>query len=242
MEELNLNSIGSIVPGAAYYLNPTTKKVELTDKTIDYDAVMKKAQEQLEELKRNPVGKNTLTDAEINELAQEYDPQNMTQKEYDNFIRYLEEKGVLSKLETCDIGMSFTRIIPGYNGLTESVLTEGNQWAARINTLTDTKGNALQFAQAKSQWQGVGYSGQIQQGAYSKVLDILDQMNAARGGETSNQNSPATEKSDFWFKRSVNTGASNLTISTLIGDMIRFQLVVDHVKNEYIQTRYNHLQ
>ena len=224
-----MNSIGSIVPGAAYYLNPTTKKVELTDKTIDYDAVMKKAQEQLEELKRNPVGKNTLTDAEINELAQE-------------FIRYLEEKGVLSKLETCDIGMSFTRIIPGYNGLTESVLTEGNQWAARINTLTDTKGNALRFAQAKSQWQGVGYSGQIQQGAYSKVLDILNQMNAARGGETSNQNSPATEKSDFWFKRSVNTGASNLTISTLIGDMIRFQLVVDHVKNEYIQTRYNHLQ
>ena len=231
-----MNAISSIVPGAVYYLNPTTKKMELTDKTIDYDAVMKKAQEQLEELKKNPVGKNTLTDAEMNELAQKYDPQNMTQKEYDNFIRYLEEKGVLSKLETCDIGMSFTRMIPGYNGLTEAVLTERNQWAARINTLTDTKGNALQFAQAKSQWQGLGYAGQIQQGAYSKVLDILNQMNAARGGEASSQTSSASEKRDFWSGRSVNTGASNLTFSTLIGDLSRLQLAIDRVKSEHIQT------
>lgn len=203
--------------------------MELTE--IDYDAVMKKAQEQLEELKKNPVGKNTLTDAEINELAQKYDPQNMTQKEYDNFIRYLEEKGVLSKLETCDIGMSFTRIIPGYNGL-----TEGNQWSARINTLTDTKGNALQFAQAKSQWQGVGYSGQIQQGAHSKVLDILKQMNVARGREISSQTSSALEKSDFWSGHSVNTGASNLTFSTLTGDLSRLQLAIDRVKSKHIQT------
>lgn len=231
-----MNAISSIVPGAVYYLNPTTKKMELTDKTIDYNAVMKKAQEQLEELKKNPVGKNTLTDAEMNELAQKYDPQNMTQKEYDNFIRYLEEKGVLSKLETCDIGMSFTRIISGYNGLAESVLTEGNQWAARINTLTDTKGNALQFTQAKSQWQGVDYSGQIQQGAYSKVLDILNQINAARGGEASSQTSSVSEKSDFWPGRNVSTGASNLTFSTLIGDLSRFQLAIGRVKSDRIQT------
>lgn len=229
-----MNSISSIVPGVAYYLNPTTKKVELTE--IDYDAVTKKAQEQLEELKKNPVGKNTLTDTEINELAQKYDPQNMTQKEYDNFIRYLEEKGVLSKLETCDIGMSFTRIIPGYNGLAEAVLTESNQWAVRTNTLADTKGNALQFAQAKSQWQGVDYSGQIQQGAYSKVLDILNQMNVARGGEDSSQTSSASEKSDFWSGRNINTGASNLTFSTLIGDLSRFQLAIDRVKSDRIQT------
>ena len=159
-----MNSIGPIVPLVSYYLNPTTKQMELTDKTIDYDAVMKIAQEQLEELKKNPVGKNTLTDAEIQELAQKYDPQKMTQKEFDSFIRYLEEKGILSKLETCDIGMSFTRIIPGYNGLTESVGAVSTQW---VNTLADMNGNALQFVQAKSQLQGLGYYGQVQHGAYS---------------------------------------------------------------------------
>ena len=43
-------------------------------------------------------------------------------------------------------------------------------------------------------------------------------------------------KSDFWFKRSANTSASNLTISTLIGDLSRFQLAIDRVKSDRIQT------
>lgn len=229
-----MDSVGAFVPGVVYYLNPTTQKMELTDKTVDYDAVMKTAQEQFEEMKKNPVGKNTLTDAEINELAQKYDPQNMTQKEYDSFIGYLEEKGVLSKLETCDIGMSFTRIIPGYNGMTEAVLTQGSQWAPKINTLTDTKGNALQFAQAKSQWQTLGYAGQIQQGAYSKVLDILEQMDAARGGEASSQTFAALENSNFWS--GANTGESRLAVSSLMGDLSSFQFAIDRVKSGNIQT------
>ena len=224
-----MNSVEAFIPGAVYYLNPTTQKMELTDKTVDYDAVMKTAQEQFEELKKNPVGQNTLTDEEINELAQKYDPQQMTQKEYDSFIRYLEEKGVLSKLETCDIGMSFTRIIPGYNGLTESMGTESTQWSTKINTLADTKGNALLFAQTKSQLQGLGYAGQIQQGAYSKVSDILNQMNAARGGTASSQRSSAFANTDFWSER-------NWTVSSLMGDLSSFQLAIDRVKSERIQT------
>ena len=224
-----MNSVEAFIPGAVYYLNQTTQKMELTDKTVDYDAVMKTAQEQFEELKKNPVGQNTLTDAEIKELAQKYDPQQMTQKEYDSFIRYLEEKGVLSKLETCDIGMSFTRIIPGYNGLTESMGTESTQWSTKINTLADTKGNALLFAQTKSQLQGLGYAGQIQQGAYSKVSDILNQMNAARGGTASNQRSLAFANTDFWSER-------NWTVSSLMGDLSSFQLAIDRVKSERIQS------
>ena len=205
-----MNAIESFVPGVSYYLNPTTKKMERTDKTLDYDAVMNVVQGQLAELKKNPVGQNTLTDAEICELAQKYDPQKMTQGEYDSFIRYLEEKGVLSKLETCDIGTSFIRIIPGYNGLTESVGTEYTQW---MKNLADANGNAIQFAQAQSQVQVLGYHGQIQHGAYEKVLDILNQMNAARGGTVSSQ-----------------------TATALMGDLSSFHLAVDRVKSEHIQT------
>ena len=205
-----MNAIESFVPGAGYYLNPTTKRMELTDKTLDYDAVMNVVQGQSAELKKNPVGKNTLTDAEIYELAQKYDPQKMTQEEYDSFIRYLEEKGVLSKLETCDIGTSFIRIIPGYNGLTESVGTEYTQW---MKNLADANGNAIQFTQSKSQVQVLGYHGQIQHGAYEKVLDILNQMNAARGGTASSQ-----------------------TATALMGDLSSFHLAVDRVKSENIQT------
>lgn len=205
-----MNAIESFVPGASYYLNPTTKKMERTDKILDYDAVMNVLQGQLAELKKNPVGKNTLTDAEICELAQKYDPQKMTQEEYDSFIRYLEEKGVLSKLETCDIGTSFIRIIPGYNGLTEFVGTEYTQW---MKNLADANGNAIQFAQSKSQVQVLSYHGQIQHGAYEKVLDILNQMHAARG-ET----------------------AGSQTATALMGDLSSFHLAVDRVKSEHIQT------
>lgn len=231
-----MNSINTFIPGAVYYFNPTTQKMELTEKTVDYDAVIKTVQEQFEELKKNPVGKNTLTDTEIKKLAQKYDPQKMTQKEYDSFIRYLEEKGVLSKLETCDIGMSFNRIISGYNGMTESMGTESTRWIPTIKTLADTKGNALMFTQAKSQLQGLGYNGQIQHGAYSKVFDILNQMNSVRGGEASSQTSSSFEENNFWSGRSVSTNASNLTVSALIGDLSTFQLAIDRVKSEHIQT------
>ena len=129
--------------------------------------------------------------------------------------------------------MSFTRIIPGYNGMTEAVLTQGSQWAPKINTLTDTKGNALQFAQAKSQWQTLGYAGQIQQGAYSKVLDILEQMDAARGGEASSQTFAALENSNFWS--GANTGESRLAVSSLMGDLSSFQFAIDRVKSKRIQ-------
>ena len=205
-----MNSTGPIIPLAGYYLNTATKKMALTDKTIDYDTIMKMAQEQLDELKKNPVGQNTLTDTEIQELAQKYDPQKMTQKEYDSFIRYLEEKGVLSKLETCDIGMSFTRIIPGYNGMTVTVAPASTQW---VKTLADMNGNALQFVLAKSQLQWLGYNGQIQQGAYFKVLDILNQINEARDESASSQ------------------------ISTVVGNHLSsFQLSIDHIKSKRIQT------
>ena len=51
---------------ACYYLNPTTKKLELG--TYDESAVMEKLQKRAEELKKNPVGQNTLTNEEIQEL------------------------------------------------------------------------------------------------------------------------------------------------------------------------------
>lgn len=61
------------------------QKLELG--TYDESAVMEKLQKRADELKKNPVGQNTLTNEEIQELAKKFDPQNMTQKEYDSFIR-----------------------------------------------------------------------------------------------------------------------------------------------------------
>ncbi|MCG4705568.1 hypothetical protein GKE88_08340 [Flavonifractor plautii] len=45
------------------------------------------------------IGDKELSESEIEELAKRYDPKNMSQAEYDDFIRFLQEKGVLSNIE-----------------------------------------------------------------------------------------------------------------------------------------------
>ena len=61
------------------WLNPTTGKAEFS--TYNYTAFMEKFQKQIEEVKVNPpeLGDQTLSEAEIQELAKKYDPQDMTQ-------------------------------------------------------------------------------------------------------------------------------------------------------------------
>ena len=171
-------------------LNPTTQKAEVG--TYNYTAFMEKFQTQVEQAKKNPpeLGNQTLSEAEIQALAKKYDPQNMSQAEYDEFIRYLEEKGVLSPLETSDLGMSRVTIVPGYFE-PAYIWTSPSSIGSSVRSLSDVGGNALQFAQIMSQWAVPDSSVQIRQGAYSKVLGILNQMNAARASTASGQTSSA---------------------------------------------------
>lgn len=136
----------------------------------------------------------------------------MSQAEYDEFIRYLEKKGVLSRLETSDLGMSRITIVPGYFE-PAYIWTSSSGMGSSVRSLRDVGGNALQFAQIMSQWAVPDSSLQIRQGAYSKVLEILNQMNAVRGA----------------------TG-SGATTSPLMMGLSSIQLTIDHIKNERIQT------
>lgn len=136
----------------------------------------------------------------------------MSQAEYDEFIRYLEKKYVLSRLETSDLGMSRITIVPGYFE-PAYIWTSSSGMGSSVRSLRDVGGNALQFAQIMSQWVVPDSSLQIRQGAYSKVLEILNQMNAVRGA----------------------TG-SGATTSPLMMGLSSIQLTIDRVKNERIQT------
>ena len=177
--------------------------------------MMATIQQRADQLQKNPVGQNTLTQEEIQQLAKKYDPQNMTQKEYDSFIRYLEEKGVLSPLESSDIGASVCYVIPGFSQSAQ-IWTSSSSLGTEINTLGDVNGNALLFAQIMTKWEVPGSSLQIKQGAYAKVLDILGQMNTARASEASGQTALSSS-------------------SALMGDLSRFQLAIDHIKNRRIE-------
>ena len=194
------------------WLNPTTGKAEFG--TYNYTAFMEKFQKQIEEVKVNPpeLGDQTLSEAEIQELAKKYDPQDMAQDEYDEFIRYLEEKGVLSRLETSDLGISRITIVPGYFE-PAYIWTDSSGIGSSVHSLRDVGGNALRFAQIMTKWKVPDSDVQIRQGAYSKVLEILSQMNAARG-----------------------LTARNRPSSALMMDLSSIQLSIDHIKSEQIQT------
>lgn len=193
------------------WLNPTTGKAE--SGTYNYTAFMEKFQEQIKEMNGKPpeLGTQTLSEAEIQALAKRYDPQNMTQDEYDEFIRYLEGKGVLSALETSDLGMSRVTIVPGYFE-PAYIWTGSSGVGTSVRLLRDVGGNALQFAQIMTKWKVPGSGVQIRQNAYSKVLEILSRMNAARGSMACSQ-----------------------TSSALAMDLCSVQLSMDRMKSEHIQ-------
>lgn len=222
------------------WLNPTTKKEEVG--TYNYTAFMEKFQEQIqkqiEEANVNPpeIGDQTLSEAEIQALAKKYDPQDMTQDEYDEFIRYLQGKGVLSRLETSDLGMSRITIVPGYFE-PAYIWTSSSCMGSSVHSLSDVGGNALQFTQIMAKWEVPGSSVQIRQGAYFKVLGILNQMNAARGSAAGDQPSPAFGKDSSSFLLGLGHGksGSGSTTSPLMMDLSNIQLGIDRIKSERIQ-------
>lgn len=204
------------------WLNPTTGKAEFD--TYDYTTFMEKFQEQIqkqiEEAKVNPpeIGKQELSETEIKELAEKYNPQDMTQAEYDEFIQYLEEKGVLSRLETSDLGMSRVTIVPGYFE-TAYIWTSSSSMGSNVHSLSDVDGNALQFVQIMTKWKVPGSSVQIRQDAYSKVLGILNQMNDARDSNISNSDSsPMYDMSNFLLGIDHIKFEHNFDLSALIPD------------------------
>lgn len=218
------------------WVNPATEKAELG--TYSYAALMEQFQKKMEEAAGKPleIGDQRLSEAEIQELANRYDPQNMTQDEYDGFIRYLQEKGVLSQLETSDLGMSRITIVPGYFE-PAYIWTSSSGVGSSVRTLGDVGGNALQFAQLMSKWAVPDSSVQIRQGAYSKVFKILSQMNAVRGSAVSGQTSSACENGSGSFLSAFSPGKNRggSTTSPLMMDLSGIQLTVDRIKSERIQ-------
>lgn len=234
---MNVTGISNAIYKPCYTLNQTTGEAEVG--SYNYTSLMENIQKQIEEAKMNPpeIGDKELSETEIKELAEKYDPQNMSQAEYDEFIRYLEGKGVLSRLETSDLGMSRITIMPGYFE-PAYMWTSSSGMGSSVHSLSDVGGNALQFAQIMTKWEVPGSSVQIRQGAYSKVLGILNQMNAARGSTVSNQTSSAygNDLSSFFLGFNNSKNGNNSTTLTLGMDLSYIQLAIDRIKSERIQS------
>ena len=72
--------------------------------TYDYSRLL---EQQARLAKQEPdIGTYKLTDRELRQLAEKYDPSGMSEKEYESLIQDLVKKGVLGQSETCDIGLN----------------------------------------------------------------------------------------------------------------------------------------
>ena len=89
------------IPGIGFSAT-RTKDQSLGSAEADFAALMKEVQasrekQEAEEAAKGEFIRGTLTAQDIEELAAKYAPDNMTQEEYDSFLDYLIEKGVLEK-------------------------------------------------------------------------------------------------------------------------------------------------
>lgn len=169
----------SIQPYKVYY-DIDMKTGARTLKKGNYSEFMQLLAEAEEEERNAPVGTGKLTKEEIRDLAEKYDPQNMSQEEYERFIAYLVEKNVLSKKETYDIGLSCVTIRPGCyikGGFAPNLPAN----AMSIRTLKDAGGDAIYWAKLMAQWcNRNSWSDRIKYDALQKVSDILLEMDSVQ--------------------------------------------------------------
>lgn len=159
-------SVSSYAP--CYHLDLSAKKVTMGK--YDYSKLVAQQSKMAEEERNNPqIGTATLTEQEIQDFAGKYNPTNMTNAEYNGFIKDLVYKGVLGRSEIYGVHSDRVVLRPGH-------LSEGGITSSPVRTLADMKGDALQWTSTMSQWRGGSFD-KIRADAFQKIANILEEMN-----------------------------------------------------------------
>lgn len=125
-----------------------------------------------------------LSDHEIANLASKYDPNSMTQGQYDAFLDDLIEKGALSRFDAMRLGHHGCRILDINAGSFVSGGIEcGSARAASagsdkpIQSLDDADGSLVRWLDSMLAWQNQDKAGSSQTAEVLKILqDIVKQM------------------------------------------------------------------
>lgn len=194
------------------YKNRTTGELERGQYNLT--EMMEKAKENHDaRLRELAAAKKTLTPAEIDELAEklykQYDPQHMTQKDYDSFINALIEGGALTSAETHGMCFKNMDVIDPYESL--------RSWEIRspldeVSRLSDVNGDAMLFLYAiKDRDRGGAQSNKAHARATRKALSVLDAMLYKRKQEGI---SSVSENTDSWGIESWSFSWSKITMKT----------------------------
>ena len=168
------------------YTEALTNALNSASKAADNPATASLSEEQ-----------NGLTSAQIGELATKYDPQNMTQKEYDRFLDDLCELGVIEEADKQVLGHS--KYQSGATPITEeelhqikcsvmdvSDISTPNEAASISGRFDEGNGkNALLWTLYQSSWQVIDQStGMWTQNdearLFSNIHSILEQIDSQR--------------------------------------------------------------
>lgn len=166
---LTYNNVGATRYKAISSLDLSSKKtnVDTFETSRTFEQYMSSAIE----------GKNTknsngrLTDEEIKELSGKFNPEDMTQEQYDEFIDYLLDKGIISDKES-SYGLGQNRVVLKDLGIKAYYreLKEGSN--DFIDSLSDADGNAMKFIEEMLKWEG----NDERNYAFEKILSILKRL------------------------------------------------------------------
>ena len=166
---LTYNNVGATRYKAISSLDLSSKKtnVDTFETSRTFEQYMSSAIE----------GKNTknsngrLTDEEIKELSGKFNPEDMTQEQYDEFIDYLLDKGIISDKEA-SYGLGQNRVVLKDLGIKAYYreLKEGSN--DFIDSLSEADGNAMKFISEMLQWEG----NDERNYAFEKILSILKRI------------------------------------------------------------------
>ena len=168
------------------YTEALTNALNSASKVADNPATASLSEEQ-----------NGLTSAQIGELAKKYDPQNMTQKEYDRFLDDLCELGVIEEADKQALGHSAYQ--SGATSITEeelhqikcsvmdvSDISTPNEAASISDRFDEANGkNALLWTLYQSSWQVIDQSTGMwtqtdESLLFSKIHSILEKIDSKR--------------------------------------------------------------
>lgn len=131
-----------------------------------------------------------LNGQEIQELAEKYDPECMTQEEYQSFVDDLVQKGVFTEWDKNFMGCEESVCVGrGDEDWSSGATHTGPLGTKTLHDLSDANGNVLQWARQTSTWVVLGNEDQKKHSfdyykvpLFKKMTPILDAIAAARRG------------------------------------------------------------
>ena len=177
------------IPGFGFDFSKT-KDQSLGSAEADFAAMMERAQAAREAREKSEAGfsRRELTGEELGELAEKYDPNSMTQEEYDALLEELVERGVLKKSELDSLGYRGMVVLGQLDSDSFHDIEswrKSMQFAVRAHlvpadgqSLGDFDGNALAMAKLFSRWELAVESNAFLAQRYDASTALLNVMKA----------------------------------------------------------------